>query len=510
MDPSLVPNEVLCAPLSCNLPANAPQSQSSNLVTRTSTDVQASTSYDQASFSFGSVAASFPSSSFSRLESGSAIKAPFTFSPPSFISESRVKIKGNVSSCDGVHPVQLSAREMGNFFAKELRPELVKESFVLSKILFSGGPLKDVNFDDTLLGKMEKTWDAMECKWKYPLDLSSETKVAKWLNVIGRNFAEVTRVPLLRAWSAESCAAPLQAGSSDSTIKVKPDLILKLIARRPPHPLQQNSQRTHRRPPPSWSNIAAFGEVTTQPTYHTILRQTVYTKSHVLFVSQESRRFIPSIAFHGKKDSMTLQLNLIDREGVVYETFPFKTATNGYAVLRVIAGFMCGDEVSLGFDPTVTLNDHGDVVAMDVQGLTSKKTYFVDQKLHVATGLTGRCTRVWQAHSSTDPTQSVIIKDAWPSIAKALKESQMLARLKGVTGIPNIITAVTIKIPEHGGQPEADTFDTTDRVRRDLAPRNYRTRKHRRVVMGTLGIKVHHFETVSELIGAFRDVIAGE
>ena len=80
------------------------------------------------------------------------------------MSESQVKIKGNVSSCDGVHPVQLSAREMGNFFAKELRPELVKESFVLSKILFSGGPLKDVNFDDTLLGKMEKTWDAMKCK----------------------------------------------------------------------------------------------------------------------------------------------------------------------------------------------------------------------------------------------------------------------------------------------------------------------------------------------------------
>ena len=93
--------------------------------------------------------------------------------------------------------MQLSACEMGNFFAKELHPELVEESFVLSKILFSGGPLKDVNFDDMLLGKIEKTWEAMECKWKYPLDLSLETNVAKWLNVIGHNFAEVTGVPLL-------------------------------------------------------------------------------------------------------------------------------------------------------------------------------------------------------------------------------------------------------------------------------------------------------------------------
>lgn len=137
-------------------------------------------------------------------------------------------------------------------------------------------------------------------------------------------------------------------------------------------------------------------------------------------------------------------------------------------------------------------------------------TYIVDQKLHVATGLTGRCTRVWQAHSSTDPKQSVIIKDAWPSVAKASKESEMLARLKDVTGVPNVITAITVKTQEYGDKPKADTFDTTDRVRREIAPSNYRTRKHRRLVMGTLGIKVHHFETLSELIGAFRDVIAGE
>ncbi|EDR10720.1 uncharacterized protein LACBIDRAFT_315415 [Laccaria bicolor S238N-H82] len=169
---------------------------------------------------------------------------------------------------------------------------------------------------------------------------------------------------------------------------------------------------------------------------------------------------------------------------------------------------MCGDEVFLGFDPTVSLNDNGDVVSIVVRGTKSKVTYIVDQKLHVATGLTGRCTRVWQAHSSTDPKQSVIIKDAWPSVAKASKESEMLARLKDVTGVPNVITAITVKTWEYGDKPKADTFDTTDRVRREIAPSNYRTRKHRRLVMGTLGIKVHHFETLSELIGAFQDVIA--
>jgi serine/threonine protein kinase len=114
---------------------------------------------------------------------------------------------------------------------------------------------------------------------------------------------------------------------------------------------------------------------------------------------------------------------------------------------------------------------------------------------------------VWRAHDRSDPEKVVIIKDAWPYVSKASTESLILKRLQGVPGLPDVSAAVTVKSPGYVGC--APYYDTTDRVRPGLAPTGW-TRKHRRLVMASVGVKVHHFKGLSELIGVFQDVIDGE
>ena len=51
--------------------------------------------------------------------------------------------------------------------------------------------------------------------------------------------------------------------------------------------------------------------------------------------------------------------------------------------------------------------------------------------------------------------------------------------------------------------------DSTHNFRKQL-PVSRRSRKHRRLVMASVGLKLQHFGSLSEFIGMFLDVIIGE
>lgn len=435
----------------------------------------------------------------------SHLGAPFAVdASPSIVSSSSTPLKARVSSYDGDHKSQVKAgvncREMGMLLVKELHPDLVLEHTSLSSTIFSSkgfklpsGSAHSVSFDLKLLLQMTNTWNSTFNTWKYKPSCGPESQVAQWLNCVGADFSRVTSIPIVRKWVAGTCNTAVRGTNPETPLQCKPDIVLINVT---------SAHRT-----PTWDRIHAFGEVTTRPKFHSLMKQTVYTKTHLLFAAQESRRFVCSLAIYGKE----MRLNVIDHEGIMYQKVSLEGGyENALTVIRIIASFMCGDSIALGRDPTIQLKPDGTVdtiMVNDESGVTT--TYRVIRKLYAATGVIGRCTRVWQAHLLNDPAKVVVIKDTWPLVVRQTLEEEVLKKLKGVSGIPAVTVAVTVITSTYGGG--RNFVDSTDLYRKAVSSTcAMSSRIHRRLVMSTVGLKLQNFQCLSELIGAFRDVIIGE
>jgi len=277
-------------------------------------------------------------------------------------------------------------RDMGPNLLKELPREYSQEHEGLTKLMFPSQGFHSIQppyFDRLLLERMNNVWSKQLVRWRFKFDPTSEKNIAQWLNSVGEEFSRVTGIPIKRKWVADTC----NLGNPPQS---KADIVLVDYA----------SSRTNC---PTWGNIHAFGEVMNQSTFDSMTKRIVNTKTGALFAAQETRRFVPSFAINGGKgngqEGPQLTLSLIDREGVLFQNVNMRGGVvPASALLRIIAGFMCGDSVGLGYDPTVTLDANGKVDTITVEGLTTKSTYRVLKTLHVARGYQGylgsqcRCT----------------------------------------------------------------------------------------------------------------------
>src|SRR5271155_3933924 len=246
------------------------------------------------------------------------------------------------------------------------------------------------------------------------------------------------------------------------------------------------------------------------PSSRYILGPSVFILDHiqVMFSTQETRRFVCSLAIYGEQLEREIMLSVIDREGVLFQTIPIHGGLdNARKLIRIVAGFMCGSAVALGYDPTVKLKPDGSV---DTITMTDRvqRTYRVVKKLHVATGIIGRCTRVWLAHHLDNQLKQVVIKDAWPLVNRGDLEEKALQHLQGIPGIPAVEQIATVRFTHHpDGDLHEDSTTEFQQYALDPSPKNC---VHCRVVMSSVGLKMTNFRCLSELIGAFRDVVIGE
>jgi len=405
-------------------------------------------------------------------------------------------LKARVSSYDGDHKSYMkghtTCRDIGPIFWKEIHTGLQAPHPTLGERIFPPSVFtlsSDLSFSDVV----SKMSDVYSRKWLIKVD-ARESRYAAWLNAIGESFSKVTQIPVLRRWKADSCNTPvLGASPSTGPLRCKPDIIL----------IDTNIPCKA-----TWPVIHAFGEITSQHQFHTEMEQTVYIKSHVMFSTQESRRFVCSLAIYGEQLEREIRLSVIDREGVLFQTIPIHGGLdNARKLIRIVAGFMCGSAVALGYDPTVKLKPDGSVDTITVTDRV-QRTYRVVKKLHVATGIIGRCTRVWLAHHLDNQLKQVVIKDAWPLVNRGDLEEKALQRLQGIPGIPAIEQIATVRFTHRpDGALHEDSTTEFRQYALDPSPKN---RVHRRVVMSSVGLKMANFRCLSELIGAFRDVVIGE
>ena len=403
---------------------------------------------------------------------------------------SSTPLKSRLSSYDAHHQSHVrpavNCRQVGKLLKKEIQSDMEVEDGALCQKIFYFPD--DIKFTRELLTRMKRVWDTKQNNWKFDCDHSEES-IANLLNLIGKEFCRVKKIAQVRKWVAETCNTPPKGANPATPLKCKPDIVL----------IDKEFRN------PTWDRIHAFGEITSQTYYHATMKETVFTKTHVIFSAQQSRRFVCSFAFYGED----ARLSLIDREGILYQKVRFLNPgwQNAATFVHMIVGFMCGSLTGLGYDPTIQLKD-GAVNTIDVTQSGNTTTYRVTKKLHVTTGVFGRGTHVWHAHLLDNEMKQVVIKDAWPLVSRAELEGEALRCLDGVPGIPVIAQMATVSFPRYEGGRRNQ--DSTNIFRSAVVSRSVRNRVHRRFVMSSVGTRMGHFRNLSELIGAFRDIIIGK
>ena len=270
--------------------------------------------------------------------------------------------------------------------------------------------------DENLLQQLNTVWNSQK-KVLNPPVAYTEQAIQDWFNAIAHNVASVmTDFPPQRCWSAQFCNTVLP----DHELTRKPDIILidSLLA------------------PLDWRSVHAVAEVTSRSYVHADMTRTINNKTYLMFSTQYNRRFVPFLGICAEK----IFFYVTDREGqTVSEICHLQRGTyHALNLLRVIVALMFASPETIGFDPTMNASKG------DINTIFCDQEYTVKSTIHAVRGIIGRSTRVWSAFNNKK--ELCIIKDGWIQEGRADTEREYLAKLKGITGIPELIWGGTVQI----------------------------------------------------------------
>ena len=339
----------------------------------------------------------------------------------------------------------------------------------------------------------------------HPPDDWSEKKMCKWLNDIGAALERIYReenngkevgtyfdadgkevVPPKRLW----CHSHSSSSLDGSPIKRKPDLAL----------WDRHSLTTQ-----TWPKVRSLCEVTRSelPKNKTI-KETIYQKSYIMFLTQANRRFVPSLAF--ACDSFVF--SVCDRTGAVV-TQTLKVKRHPLILLRILVGLMFGRPSSIGYDETIECDDEGKATSITAGGTK----YKVEEVLFKSESLSGRATRCWHVSRMEGLIRKLyVIKDSWVDTRRTHSEIDTLKLIqdKGLCpgrGVPQLIHGEDVQVP--CGIDSIPIFCTDDTSRRRVGDDTAESRIHCRLVLGPVGKHIASFKSLKELIGAFIDAVSG-
>ena len=362
----------------------------------------------------------------------------------------------------------ISVKTLDSLLAKELTGGMVRKTS--THIDFTLNEYIPFTVDNNLLQSLTAVY-ANNAWISRPTGVGQESEVAEWMNNIGDDLAR--KLPngprLLRKWSAQNANTSL-AGSS---VERKPDIIL----------VDHDSAS-----PYFWQNVRGLTEVTSQPTFHARIRNTIYQKSFLMFTSQPDRRIVLSLALFGKGFVFTA----CDRAGVIHsETLSYNECA--LTLLSLLAIFMFGTEESIGYDTTMRRGPDDNIKAITVAG----DDYTVLRKIYSAETLRGRATQCW--HVKKDG-QEFAIKDSWVHLGRSSNEINILKKIEGVRDTPALHVGEDVKL-------SSGKVDSTALLRQGHDYKEHRC--HRRLVMTPVGAPIFTFTSRKELIGAFRNIVQG-
>ena len=365
----------------------------------------------------------------------------------------------------------IDVRTLDTYLEQELRDATLSDVETLVDNCF---PDEQLPFpvNDELLRSLTNVYNGQS--WTTLNGLSSEAGFSDSLNAIGAALADQTGHKVIRQWTADFCSTPLRG----SNIRRKPDMILIDVP---------NSRRLVRSPP-GWLQVRAICEITSQHRLPSRLPYTLVNKAFLIFTTQHDRRFIPLLSFHQNR----FQFSLCDRAGIIHSPH-YAIDNHALILLRILSAFMFGNELDIGYDPTMYRGTDDNIETIRVSG----EVYTVVRKIFSAPTLRGRATQCW--HVQKDG-KDYAIKDGWISSGRTHSEVDILRQILGVEGVPALIAGEDVQLPN-------GSTDSTTPFRAGTS--YHEERVHRRLVMQPVGQPLYTFVSKKELVGAIIDIVKG-
>lgn len=381
---------------------------------------------------------------------------------------------------------RMLVRELGSSLHFELKNNVCQcDSLVES--LYNRLPFP---VDDSLLAELSKAgiWDMDHAYFTFLPKSSSESDMESWLNRMGYEIGQPSGHRRLRLWSA-SCRDKPPSGSN---IIRKPDLVL--IDRETYKSVRAKVNPSH----VEWTDIRAFGEVSSEHPIPRRMFDTVNQKSYLMFLCQCNRRFVPALSFDGDG---YFSLTVTDRQGQVRMGVISITAAgkrSALCLLKVLACLMYGTSGDVGLDASMSTGDNGDIDAITVKG----HQFSVDRLIYRLQSLIGRGTQVWVVKKNH---KRYILKDSWVQSGRVGSEIdflQLMAKHKFLEGrVPKIIAGEDVVINGF--------LDSTERYRLDVGLANYH-RIHRRHVTEPIGEPLVKVQSRAEFLQVMIEVVEGK
>ena len=282
---------------------------------------------------------------------------------------------------------------------------------------------------------------------------------------------------LHRVWSSETSHKPI----NDGLLLLKPDLVLQ----ERPSGIFFGPQREF-----SWKDVISFMELTSSPYSHSdatrTIRNSVMRKAYAVFASQPSRHFLFSMSISQQE----LHVHMFDRSGVVH-TRPYNIHRHPHTLLCMLSFLVFRQLENIGYDITF-IPPQPSLPSTIKVGST---TYEVIRWIFYNFVICGRGTVCW--HVLRD-RKNYVIKDLWTHESRLNCEADILRKIQGLKGTPQLIAAWTVQI---GGSD-----DRTD-IRHLSLSSPSDVRVHCRLLMEPVGMPISEFKTICELLSILIDIL---
>lgn len=180
--------------------------------------------------------------------------------------------------------------------------------------------------------------------------------------------------------------------------------------------------------------------------------------------------------------------------------------------LHILLGTTYADDVSLGYDPTISWEEK--------QITVNSKHYSIEEVLYVEEVIRGRGTVCYKVHPDDDPSVTYVVKDSWVDTSREEREEEILTKLAETDGVPRLIGAWLLPDPRghQGIHPDSTVWLRENWLRRttlDGNParqrwewkkkefQNIEIREHSRLLIAPFaGRKLEDFPSLQSFVGS--------
>ena len=299
--------------------------------------------------------------------------------------------------------------------------------------------------------------------------------------IIPDNLVKVTRCSTRTScvWSWETSCKPIK----DGPLVSKPDVVLR---ERPPFGPQ---------PEFSWKDVISFVELTST-TYSNssstgTIRNSIMRKAYTIFASQPGRHFLFALSIA----SQDLHVHMFDRSGVVHSC-PYNIHRSPQLLLCTLGVLAFGRAEQVGYDPTIVwFSPHPSRTALRRTIQVGSWICEIISLIFFNYLICGRGTSCW--HVLYDG-QDYVVKDSWAHESRVNCETDILNRIRGLEGVPQLVTAWIVEIE--------GSVDRTD-TRRTSLPLDVGVHIHCRLLLQPVGLPLSEFKSIHELLSIFIDIL---